>query len=58
VKEISIVKIPTPTIKDNGRVRMGYATPPFPPAQPPNLIDDHKVRIGFATPAFPPARAR
>ena len=60
VKEISAVKIPTPAIKDDGTVRMGYGTPPFPPvhAEPVRVADDGKVRIGYSTPAFPPARAR
>jgi len=60
VKEINTVKIPSRTIKDDGRVRLGFATPAFPPvdATPPDVIDSGKVRTGFATPAFPPARAR
>jgi hypothetical protein len=60
VKEIGIVKIPPLTIRDDGNVRMGFATPAFPPvdAAPPNVIDNGKVRTGFATPAFPPLRAR
>jgi len=55
VKEISAVKIPIPAIKDDGTVRMGYATPAFPPvrAEPAGVTDDGKVRIGYATPAFP-----
>jgi hypothetical protein len=60
VKEINIVKISPPAIKDNGTVRMGYTTPPFPPvrAEPANVTDSGRVRTGFATPAFPPVRAR
>ena len=59
VKEISTVKIPTPTIKDDGRVRMGYATPPFPPgrAEPENVADGGKVRLGLTSPLFPPVRS-
>jgi hypothetical protein len=61
VKEIGTVKITTPAISDNGNVRMGFASPAFPPvhaAAPANVIDNGRVRTGFATPAFPPARAR
>ena len=44
VKEISAVKIPIPAIKDDGTVRMGYATPAFPPvrAEPAGVTDDGK----------------
>lgn len=60
VKDIGTVKIPTPAISDNGNVRMGFASPAFPPvhAAPVNVIDSGRVRTGFATPAFPPVRAR
>ena len=59
-KEIRIVKLAPFTIKDDGKVKMGFATPAFPPIQaaPGNVIDNGKVRTGFATPAFPPLRAR
>jgi hypothetical protein len=41
VKDIITVKIPPPAIKDNGTVRMGYTTPPFPPvrAEPARVAD-------------------
>ena len=60
MKEISAVKIPTPAIKDDGTVRIGYTTPAFPPvhAEPARVADNGKVRMGYTTPAFPPARAR
>ena len=60
MKEISTVKIPAPTIKDDGKVRMGYATPPFPPvrSKPEKVADGGKVRSGYMTPAFPAARTR
>ena len=60
MKEISTVKMPPPAVKDEGTVRMGYATPAFPPVrtEPANLADNGKVRIGYATPAFPAVRAR
>ena len=59
VKEISTVKIPPLTIKDDRKVRVGMMTPAFPAvrAEPENVRDDHKVRVGMMTPAFPP-RAR
>jgi hypothetical protein len=55
VKEISAVKIPTPAIKDEGTVRIGFASPAFPPvhAELARVADNGRVRIGFATPAFP-----
>jgi hypothetical protein len=60
VKEISTVKIPTHTIKDDGRVRLGVTTPLFPPvrAEPENVADGGKVRLGVTSPLFPPLRAR
>jgi hypothetical protein len=60
VKDISTVKIPTPEIKDNDRVRMGVTSPPFPSArpQPENIGDDRKVRLGETSPMFPPLRSR
>jgi hypothetical protein len=60
VKEISTVKMSPPAIKDEGTVRMGYATPAFPlvRTEPANVVDNGKVRIGYATPAFPTVRAR
>ena len=60
MKEINIVKIPGPAIKDNGAVRMGYTTPAFPPVrtEPASVADKAKVHMGQMTPAFPPARAQ
>jgi hypothetical protein len=60
VKEISTVKIPTPTIKDDGRVRIGVMAPPLPAARAEleNVADGGKVRLGVMSPLFPPVRAR
>jgi len=33
MKEIGTVKLPPLTVKDDGKVKMGFATPAFPPAQ-------------------------
>jgi hypothetical protein len=57
VKEIDAVKIPTPAIKDDRTVRMGYMTPAFPPicAASPKAADNGRVRMGYMSPAFPPA---
>ena len=59
VNEIDIMKNP-PAIKDDGRVRMGYVSPAFPPvrAAPEKVSDSGKVRVGYVSPAFPPPRAR
>jgi len=56
VKENNTVKIPSPAIKDEGVVRIGYTTPAFPPvrAAPAKVADNAGVRIGYTTPAFPP----
>lgn len=47
-------------ISDGGRVRIGAASPPFPPVRggPANTSDTRKVRIGNASPAFPPLQSR
>jgi hypothetical protein len=60
VKEISTVKIPTPTIEDDGRVRLGLTSPLFPPvrSKPENVADGGKVRLGLTSPLFPPVRSR
>jgi hypothetical protein len=60
VKEINTVKIPTLTIKDDGRVRIGVMTPLFPPvrSEPENVADGGKVRLGVMSPTFPPVRSR
>jgi hypothetical protein len=60
VKEISIMKNPTPATKDDGRVRIGLTTPLFPPvhSRPENVADDGKVRLGLTSPLFPPIRPR
>jgi hypothetical protein len=60
VKEISTVKIPTRTIKDDGRVRLGLTTPLFPPvrSEPENVADGGKVRLGLTSPTFPPVPSR
>ena len=53
VKDDSTVKIPTPDIEHNGKVRMGSYSPLFPPVRAqPATVDDN------GTPAFPPARPR
>ena len=55
VKDSSTVKIPPPVIEDNGAVRMGYVSPPFPPvrAEAARMADEGKVRMGMFTPLFP-----
>ncbi len=60
VKEISTVKIPTRTVKDDGRVRIGVMTATFPAVrgEPANVAESGKVQLGVMSPAFPPARAR
>ena len=60
MKEISTVKIPTSTIRDDGRVRIGLTSPLFPPvhSKPGNVADDGKVRLGLTSPLFPPLRDR
>ena len=47
-------------VSDNGRVRIGNASPAFPPVRgrPADISDTGKVRIGNASPAFPPVRSR
>ena len=55
-----VVQAPAPTISNGGTVRIGTATPMFPPVRiaPPKVADREQVRIGTATPSFPPIRAR
>jgi hypothetical protein len=55
-----VVKSPVSEIRDNGTVRIGTATPSFPPVRvaPANVADREQVRIGTATPSFPPVRTR
>jgi hypothetical protein len=55
-----VVKVPTPAIKDDGRVRMGMVSPAFPPvrARPANVADNGRIRMGMVSPSFPPVRAR
>jgi hypothetical protein len=55
-----VVQTPALQIQDDGRVRIGFMAPSFPPvhAQPRDVADDGRVRTGFMTPAFPPVRAR
>jgi hypothetical protein len=45
-------------VSDSGRVRIGDASPAFPPVRgaPANTSDTGKIRIGDASPAFPPLR--
>ena len=45
-------------ISDSGRVRIGDASPAFPPVHgaPANTSDPGKIRIGDASPAFPLVR--
>jgi hypothetical protein len=47
-------------ISDSGRVRIGDASPAFPPVRgaPANTSDSGKIRIGSASPAFPPVQSR
>ena len=58
VKGISASTEESPlVISDSGRVRIGSASPAFPPARgPANTNDSGKVRMGTASPAFPPVR--
>jgi hypothetical protein len=60
VKEISTVKIPSLAIEDNGAVRMGSFTPPFPSvdALPTSLVHNGKVQMGSYSPMFPPVPAK
>jgi hypothetical protein len=60
VKEISFAKNPTSATKDEGGVRIGVMSLPFPPVRsgPKNVADDGKVRLGVMSPAFPTLRAR
>jgi hypothetical protein len=55
-----VVKVPTPAIKDDGRVRMGMMSSAFPRvrARPANVADSGQIRMGMMSPSFPPVRAR
>jgi hypothetical protein len=51
------VKVPTPAIADNGRVRLGYMSPSLPPVRLSAETEDNgKVRIGYMSPSLPPVR--
>jgi hypothetical protein len=54
---ISTKESPT-VISDSGRVRIGSASPAFPPVRgtPANTSDAGTIRMGSASPAFPPVR--
>jgi hypothetical protein len=45
-------------ISDSGRVRIGDASPAFPPVRgaPANTSDTGKIQMGSASPAFAPLR--
>jgi hypothetical protein len=60
VNENSAIKIPPRAIEDNGTVRMGVFSPPFPPihAAPAGVADKGKVRMGVFTPVFPAPSAK
>jgi hypothetical protein len=51
-------KTPTREIEDSGTVRIGNASPSFPPVRPATakIEDSGAVRIGNASPSFPPVR--
>jgi hypothetical protein len=53
-----VLPTPDPAIQDNGKVRVGYISPAFPPVRttPGNMADSGKVRTGYISPAFPPKR--
>jgi hypothetical protein len=55
-----VVKVPTPAIKDDARVRIGNMSPSFPPvrARPVKVADNGQIRMGMVSPHFPPVRAR
>ncbi len=55
-----VAKAPVPEIRDSGAVRVGTATPMFPPVRvvQANVADREQVRIGTATPRFPPVQTR
>jgi hypothetical protein len=54
---IDVREIPTVS-SDGGRVRIGAASPPFPPVRSTSAStsDTGKIRIGSSSPAFPPVR--
>jgi len=47
-------------ISDSGKIRIGAASPAFPPARgkPANAIDSGKMRIGDMSPPFAPSRRK
>jgi hypothetical protein len=53
-----VAKTPTREIEDSGKVRIGNASPSFPPVRstPAAARDNGAVRIGNASPSFPPVR--
>jgi L-lysine 2,3-aminomutase len=55
-----VAKAPVAEIRDDGTVRIGTATPVFPPVRvaPAHIADREQVRIGTATPIFPPSRTQ
>jgi hypothetical protein len=55
-----VIKAPGQGIRDSGTVRIGTATPSFPPVRVASatVADREQVRIGTATPMFPPVRTR
>jgi hypothetical protein len=60
-KQINIVKTSPFTTKDDGKVRMGMVSPPFPVVvrpEPEDVADGGKVRLGMVSPSFPPVRSR
>jgi hypothetical protein len=58
--KMSTAKVSSFTIKDDGKVRMGMVSPPFPVlrAEPENVADRGKVRLGVMSPLFPPVGPR
>jgi hypothetical protein len=57
-KDVVSTKERPTVISDSKRVRIGSASPAFPPVRgrPANTSDTGKIRIGSASPAFPPVR--
>jgi len=57
-KDVINTKESPRVVSDSGQVRMGSASPAFPPVRggPANTSDTEKMRIGSASPAFPPVR--
>jgi hypothetical protein len=54
---IDVREIPT-VISDSGQIRIGSASPAFPPARGRPTNRTEEVRIGSVSPAFPPVRGR